>query len=158
MAMRRHSVRRVRARYTYNVREAAKVTGATSGTVRHWLKQGLEPVTGIYPTIIRGVDLIAFFGRVKQARKQPSGPGRLFCLRCKSPKRPAFDEVEFLPDGATLGSIRGLCPDCSAVMNRRVSRTRLDTVVADLTVSMRPEEPRLNRTIKPICNDNSGTR
>ena len=157
MANCRHSARRVRGRYTYNVRQAAKVTGATPGTVRHWLKKGLEPVKGIYPTIIRGVDLIAFFGRVKHARKQPSGPGRIFCFGCKSPKRPAFDEVEFLPDGPKLGSIRGLCPDCSAVMNRRTSRAKLDAVVADLKVSMRPEEPRLSGTTKLICNDDSET-
>lgn len=152
MAKRRHSARRVRARYTYNVREVAKVTGATPGTVRHWLKNGLSPVMGIYPTIFRGVDIIAFFSRVKQARKQPCGPGRLFCFRCKTPKRAAFDEVEFLPDAAKLGSIKGLCPDCSSMMNRRVSRARLDAVVADLTVSIRPEDLRLSGTPMPVCN------
>jgi hypothetical protein len=155
MANRRHSVRRVRRRYTYNVREAAKVTGATPGTVRLWLKQGLEPVRGIYPTIIRGVDIIVFFDRVREARKHSSGPGRLFCFGCKSPKRPAFDVVEFFPDGPKLGFIRGLCPDCSSVMNRRVSRVRLDEVVADLKVSMQPAESRLGGTVKPNCNDDS---
>ena len=155
MANRRHSARRVRARYIYNVREAAKVTGATPGTVRHWLKGGLAPVSGIYPTIIRGVDIIAYFDRVRQARKRPCGPGRLFCLGCKSPKRPAFDEVEFLLDGPTLGAIRGLCPDCSSVMNRRVSRARLNAVVADLKLSMRPGDSHLSGTINPSCNDDS---
>jgi hypothetical protein len=155
MANRRHSARRVRARYTYNVREAAKVTGATPGTVRHWLKNGLAPVTGIYPTIFRGVEILDFFARVKQARKQPCGPGRLYCFRCKSPKRPAFDEVEFLPDGPKLGSVRGLCPDCSSMMNRRVSRARLAVVVGNLMVSMRHAESRLGGTEKPSGNDDS---
>jgi hypothetical protein len=32
---------------------------------------------------------------------------------------PAFDEVEFWPDGSKLGKLRGLCPDCASTMNRR---------------------------------------
>jgi hypothetical protein len=64
MANRRHSVRHVRKRYTYNVREAAKVTGATPGTVRHWQKNGLRSIEGAYPTIFKGYDIIAYFDRV----------------------------------------------------------------------------------------------
>ena len=58
MANRRHTARCVKRLRTYNVREAAKATGATSGTVRQWQKCGLEAVEGHYPLIFRGVDLI----------------------------------------------------------------------------------------------------
>ncbi len=108
-------------RRTYNVREAAKATGATQGTVRNWQKNGLEAVVDVYPAIFLGIDIIALLGRRNRARKKPCGPGRLFCFRCKAPKRPAFDEVEFWPDGPKLGKLRGLCPDCTTTMNRRVS-------------------------------------
>ena len=87
------------------------MTGATPGTVRHWLKNGLQPVAGCYPTIVRGVDLIDFLNRRNTSRKRPCGPGRLFCLRCKEPKRPAFDEVEFWQDGPKLGSLQGALSD-----------------------------------------------
>ena len=63
MANRRHSARLIKRLRTYNVREAAKATGATPGTVRHWHKSGLEGVVGVYPLIFRGVDIIAFFKR-----------------------------------------------------------------------------------------------
>ena len=63
MANRRHSARRVKRLRSYNVREAAKVTGATPGTIRHWLKNGLEPVAGRFPAIVRGIDLIDFLNR-----------------------------------------------------------------------------------------------
>ena len=76
MANRKHSVRHLQRRRTYNVREAAKVTGATPGTVRNWQKNGLEQVFGVYPAIFRGVDIIAFLQRRNRARKQPCGPGR----------------------------------------------------------------------------------
>jgi hypothetical protein len=155
MANRRHSVRHLKRRWTYNVRQAAKATGATPGTVRNWQKKGLEAVVGVYPAIFRGIDIIAFLGRRNQARKQPCGPGRLFCFRCKAPKRPAFDEVEFWPDGPKLGKLRGLCPDCAATMNRRVSLAKLKMAAGDLTISMRRGDSRLSETLIPNCNDHS---
>jgi hypothetical protein len=61
---RRHTARRVKRLWTYNVREAAKATGATTGKVRQWhKKEGLEAVADLWPLIFRGVDLIAFLKR-----------------------------------------------------------------------------------------------
>jgi hypothetical protein len=115
MANRRHSARLVKRRRSYDVRETAAVTGATPGTVRHWNKTGLQSVAGVYPRIFLGADIIAFLKRREEKRKQPCGPGRMFCLRCKAPKTPAFSEAEFWPDGPKLGTLRGLCPDCTAI-------------------------------------------
>jgi hypothetical protein len=152
VANRQHSARRVKRLRTYNVREAAKATGATPATVRHWHKNGLESVAGVYPAIFRGVDIIAFMRRRAQERKQPCGPGRMYCLRCKKPKKPAWGEVEFWGDGPKLGTLRGLCPDCAATMNRRVSRTKLDSAAGDLRVSIRHADPRLSGMPEPNSN------
>src|SRR5262245_61992100 len=102
MANRRYSARRIKKLRTYNVREAAKATGATPGTVCQWHKSGLEAVAGIYPLIFRGADIIAFLKARDERRKRPCGPGRMLCLRCKEPKTPAFGEAEFWPDGPKL--------------------------------------------------------
>ena len=146
MANRRHSARLVKRLRSYNVREAAKATGATPGTVRHWHKRGLEGVIGVYPLIFRGVDIIAFFKRRDDKRKRPCGPGRMYCFRCKEPKTPAFGEVEFWPDGPKLGTLRGLCPDCAATMNKRASLAKLRSAAGDLTVSMRCADSRLSKS------------
>jgi hypothetical protein len=145
MANRRHSPRRLQRRRTYNVRETAKATSATAGTVRNWQKIGLAAVADTYPAIFRGVDIIAFLRSRSRARKQPCGPGRFFCLRCKAPKRPAYDQVEFWPDGPKLGKLRGRCPDCATVMNRRVSLAKLKAAAGDLTVSMQRADSRFKR-------------
>lgn len=155
MANRRHSARHVKRRRLYNVREAAKATGATSGTVRQWHKNGLEAVAGVYPLIFRGVDLIAFLKQRDEARKQPTGPGRIFCLYCKKPKVPAFREVGFWPDGPTLGTLKGLCPDCTTTINRRTSVTKLKAAAGDLKVSMRCCDSHLSWTPGPHCNPHS---
>jgi hypothetical protein len=106
------------------------VTGATPATIRHWLGKGLHAVQGSYPTMIRGADLIDFLEQRRTSRKHPCRPGRLFCLKCKEPRRPAFDEVEFWPDGPRLGSLRGLCPTCAGIMHRRTSIARMASAVA----------------------------
>jgi hypothetical protein len=155
VANRKHSARRVKRLRTYNVREAAKVTDATAGTVRHWLRTGLQPVHDCYPTIIRGVDLIEFLKQRSVRRKRPCGPGRLFCLRCKEPRRPAFGEVEFWPDGPTLGSLRGLCPTCTTIMHRRTSVARITAAAADLRVSFPHGDPRLSQLLQLDCNPHS---
>ncbi|CCE03757.1 hypothetical protein [Bradyrhizobium sp. STM 3809] len=155
MANRRHSARRVKRLRTYNVREAAKVTGATAATVRHWLTSGLHAVEGCYPTIVRGADLIDFLKRRNTDRKNPCGPGRLFCLRCKEPRRPAFDEVEFWPSGPRLGSLRGICPSCTGMMNRRTSTARIKAATADLRVSFPLGDPSLGEPLHPRSNPHS---
>lgn len=152
MANRHHSARRIKRLRTYNVREAAKATGATPATVRHWSRNGLEPVKGVYPPIFRGVDIIAFFKQRADKRKQPCGPGRMFCLHCKGPKTPAFGEAEFRPDGPKLGTLTGLCPDCTGLMHRRASIAKLGSATGDLKVSIERAESRLNETHDPNCN------
>jgi hypothetical protein len=152
MANRRHSAWRIKRLRTYNVREAAKATGATPATVRNWSRNGLEPVKGVYPAIFRGVDIIEFFKQRADRRKQPCGPGRMFCLHCKEPKTPAFNEAEFRPDGTKLGTLTGLCPDCAGLMHRRASIAKLDAAVGDLKVSIKHAESRLDETHDPNCN------
>ena len=136
MANRKHTTQLVKKRLTYNVREAAKVTDATPGTVRRWREAGLPAVEGVYPAIFRGVDIIEFMKHRAEGRKRPTGPGRMFCFTCKDAKRPAFGEVEYWPDGPKTGALRGLCPDCATVMSKLTSVAKLRAAVGDLKVSM----------------------
>jgi hypothetical protein len=152
MANRRPSARRLKRLRHYNVREAAKAVGVTSATVRLWGKTGLAAVEGVYPKIYRGVDLIEFLKRRAAKRKQPCGPGRLFCFTCKEPKPPAFGEVEFEPRGAAVGRLMGLCPDCTSTMYRRTSRAKLHEAVGNLKVAMKCADSRLNGTPDPHGN------
>ncbi len=156
MANRRHSARRIKLLRSYNVREAAKATGASAGTVRRWLKaEGLEAVVGIWPPIIRGVDIIAFFKRRNAGRKQRCGPGRIYCLRCKAPKAPAFGEADYQPDTPNRGVLIGLCPDCEGLIYRRTSPANLRAAAGSLSVSMPSADSRLGETYEPNCNDQS---
>lgn len=155
MANRKHTTQLVKKRLTYNVREAANVTGATPGTVRRWREAGLSAVEGVYPAIFRGVDIIDFLKRRAEARKRPTGSGRMFCLRCKDAKWPAFGEVEYWPDGPKTGALRGLCPDCATVMSKLTSLAKLRAAAGDLKISMKCVDSRLGETPEPHCNAHS---
>lgn len=155
MANRRHSARRVRSLRTYDVRQAAKATGATPGTVRHWHKNGLEAVIGHWPLIFRGADIIAFFRTRNAGRKQRCGPGRIYCLRCKAPKTPALGMVDYRPETPKRGVLAGLCPDCDGLIYRRTSPANLKAAAGDLEVSIPSVDSRLVETDVPNSNDNS---
>ena len=158
MANRHHSARRVKLLRTYDVRQAAKATGATPGTVRHWHKNGLEAVVGHWPLIFRGVDIIAFFRKRSAARKQRCGPGRIFCLRCKAPKTPALGMVDYRAETPKRGILTGLCPECGGLIYRRTSPANLQAAAGDLEVSIPSAESRLSGTGEPYSNDNSGRK
>ena len=152
MANRHLSPRHIKSRRTYNVREAAKALGATPATIRGWGKKGLPAVTGIHPAIYRGVDIIDFLQKRQAGRRKPCGPGRMFCLRCKEPKAPAFGEVEFTPDGPLNGVLTGLCPDCAATMKRRTSRAKMEQDAGNLKITIRCADSRLGGTVEPRSN------
>ena len=149
MANRRHTPRRVKRLRTYNVSELARATDASPATVRAWARNGLEAVPGVYPAIFRGVDVISFLTGRDAGRKHPCGPGRMYCLRCKEPQRPAFGEVDFYPQGESLGRLTGLCPQCGGLMHRRASRATVHAAVGDLRITFQCAETRLSRTPDP---------
>ncbi|MCB1466041.1 MAG: helix-turn-helix domain-containing protein [Rhizobiaceae bacterium] len=155
MGNRRVSAHRIRKGQPYDVRQAARALGVSKPTVRRWAKEGLNPVEGVFPPIFRGVDIKDFVRRRAECRRQPCGPGRIFCFRCKSPKTPALDEVEFHAEGPTLGRLVGFCPDCLATLIRRTSRAKLTAAAGNLKVTFKPAESRLAGTFEPGCNVNS---
>jgi hypothetical protein len=146
MANRRHSSKRIKRLRHYDTLETALATGASRQTVRRWRKEGLQSVEGLRPPVSRGEDLIAFLKQRNAKRKRPCGPGRLTCFRCKSPKRPAGDRLQYRPDTPTLGMLCGECPDCGGPLRRRASLRTLKTAAGELPVSILQAYARLMET------------
>ena len=138
MANRRISSRHIRGLFTYSVAEAARVTGAHRNTIQHWLRCGLAAIDTRQPILIRGAVLKAFIDSRRARRRRPCGPGRIYCFKCREPKRPAFGEVEYEADDGKLGRLIGLCPDCGVTILRRTSELRMRDAAGDLGVRFRP--------------------
>ena len=124
-------------------------------TVRNWLKQGLEPIDGQRPTVIRGEEIRRFLAERRARSKQTCGPGRIYCLPCRAPKVPAGKMAECVATGDTTGTLRGICPDCDRMIYRRVNPQKIDAVRGDLDVTVTQAGPRIEETTKPNVNCDS---
>ena len=109
----------------YSVEEAAALFGVHKNTVRRWIKAGLPLCDDRRPALILGDDLRGFLQKKRQCHKRRCKLFELYCLRCRSPKRPAGNMVDFAPLSESTGRLIGLCPDCDGVMNRYASTASL---------------------------------
>ena len=68
--------------------------------------------------------------------KRTCQPGELYCVRCRSPKAPAGDMADYVQVSESLGNLVAICPDCEALMNRRVSLAKLGQIRGQLDITM----------------------
>jgi len=138
MASRRHSPRRAKSHFSYTISQAADLYGVHRQTVRHWLTNGLQPNKGGRPVLIHGTELNRFHDSRRAAGKHPCGPGELYCLGCRAPRRPAGGIADFTPGAGSRGTVTGICPNCERMMSQRVNASRLAILRAELDVAFRP--------------------
>jgi hypothetical protein len=140
---RRYNIRRVKIHRTYTPTEAGKLLNVHEHTVGRWIASGLPLIERKRPFLIHGADLRDFLAG-RQPRKQPLRPGEMYCLRCRTRKRPALNMADLVRRSATTGMLTGICPTCEAMMHRAVSMHAIDRACGDLAVTYRPPEQRLN--------------
>lgn len=141
--VKRFDARRVKIHRSYGVEEAARVSGSHRNTVRNWLRQGLSAVDAHRPILIRGADLRRFLAARRLRGKSPCTPGQLYCVRCRAPKHPVAQTVQYIAIAAASGNLKGRCPDCGTDIYRRVSLRRLASVTGVLTVLFPQGQQRL---------------
>ncbi|MFN3252312.1 helix-turn-helix domain-containing protein [Roseibium album] len=152
MPGKRSSGHRIKIHRSYTVDEAARALKVCKGTVRRYLKDGLPCLNDQRPLLILGQDLKVFLD-ARRKPKQTCKIDQCFCMSCKAPRKPAFDEVEFHPTKAGRGNIRALCEDCSTVMHKAVSADGLRALGAILKVTDVQEETRLRDGNSLCTND-----
>ncbi len=141
---RRANWRLVKRHRSYTVDETAKTLGVAKGTVRRWLRNGLPSLQDQRPLLILGDDLVAFLKERKQP-KQKCRCDECFCFRCRAPRRPALNEVEFWPMGLTGGRISAQCAECATVMSKRVSLATFELLKEELHVRVRQADERIGK-------------
>jgi hypothetical protein len=134
------------------VEEIVNLFGNHKNTVRGWIKAGLAISDDKRPMLVLGRDLVAFLQARRVKNKQTCKPGEIYCVRCRSPKLPAAGMVEYSPVTEKFGNLKGICPDCDSIMNRRVSLAKLGQVRGDMDISF-PQAPRqIVESDKPTVN------
>jgi hypothetical protein len=143
MAKRRPNYRQVKIHRSYTVEEIACLFGIHKNTVRAWVKAGLPTSDGKRPLLILGRDLAAYLQARRTKNKRTCQPGEMYCFRCRAPKTPAGDMADYLSDTDKLGMLKGFCPDCECMMNRRVSKAKLEQVCGKLVIAFPQAERRV---------------
>lgn len=141
---RRYNSRRAKIHRTYSVAELAKLYGVHRNTVLRWMKRGLTPIEPKRPFLFHGEEVRAFLSD-HNPRRQSCDEGEIYCVKCRSPKRPAGGEIDYIPrTTSAAGVLQGLCPTCLSVLNRIIKHTDLDSVCRGLNISHRDGQERID--------------
>lgn len=157
MAHRHSNHRLVKIHRNYTVEEIADLLGVHKNTVRTWMKVGLPLIEQRRPHLIHGQHLADFLRVRRNKNKQTCLPGEIYCVRCRAPKVPAGDMVDYQSETEKLGMLKAICPECHGIMNRRVSIAQL-MQVGKLAITVMKAKERLTNCSEPNVNSDSGRR
>lgn len=119
--MARVDPRRAKLHRSYTIAEAAELLGIHRNTVRNWIKAGLPVVCCGRRQLILGWQLRDFLAQRQALRRRACGPGQLYCLRCREPRKPRQGSVHWVETTQPTVNLTALCGTCGARMNRRSS-------------------------------------
>lgn len=134
--MRHPNHRLAKVHRSYTVEEAACLFGVHRNTVREWIRRGLPTCDDTRPTLLLGRDLTAFLRARRTKNRQSCAAGEIYCMRCRVPRVPAGGMADYEPKTPTLGNLIGICPQCEALMYRRINLTRLHEIRGVLEIRM----------------------
>ena len=155
MGNRHGNPRLVKIHRNYCVEDIARLFGLHKNTVRNWLKQGLATIDDRRPTLVLGRELSRFLQERRRKARQVCGPGRIFCIACRTPKVPAGNMAECTPTSPLAGNLCGICPDCDRLIYRRVNLTKIDSVRGDLEITFARPDPRIRDSAVTFVNCDS---
>ena len=144
--------KRAKIHRNYTVEEVAILLGVHKNTVRAWIKGGLPICDERRPTLILGAHLRAFLEGTRQSRKRKCRIDEMYCMRCRSPKRPAGDMVDLSPVSASANRLTGLCPTCGSLMNRFASDSSLERIKEKLEVCVPRSLQHINKSNLLLVN------
>jgi hypothetical protein len=135
MGKRLKNYRLVKIHRNYTLEEVSCLLDIHKNTVREWIRRGLSTIDDKRPLLILGRDLSSFLQARRVKNKRPCKHNEMYCLRCREPKIPAGNMVDYQPTTESLGNLFGICPDCEAGMNRRTSLAQLEQIggILDIT-------------------------
>jgi hypothetical protein len=148
----RPNYRLVKIHRSYTVEEVAQLFGTHKNTVRAWVKAGLPTCDKRRPTLILGGHLSAFLKARRMKSKQPCQPGEMYCVRCRAPKLPAGEMADYEPITEKFGCLKGICPDCEAMIYRRASLANLAAIKGELEITMLEARRQVNESSRPTLN------
>jgi excisionase family DNA binding protein len=143
MGTRKIDARRIKIHRNYTVTEAAQRIGVHKNTIQAWLGNGLPHIASPRPILILGHDLKRFLDDRRKSARKPCSTGELFCLKCRAPRRPAGQMLDYVPITLRSGNLKGICEVCETFIYRRVSRDKIAATFPDCHVAFPQAQQRL---------------
>lgn len=136
VATKKAAMRRVHRRRTYTFAELAIVLCRSISGLKKWLPKGLKSCGG-KPALLMGGDVLDFMKERDTKRRRPTTPGTLYCLRCKVPRQPANNTLEYVPRAENVGRVSGECAVCGCKMSQTANPNRLADTMPGVTIRTR---------------------
>lgn len=138
--------------HSYTVEEVATLRAVHKNTVRNWLRQGLPCLSECRPLLILGRDLIEFESSRRRARKRLCGPGLIYCVRCREPRRPSSGTTQFIAALTGAGCVSGTCEQCGATIFRRIGAEQLKREHDVWRITPTKEQEHIVESFQPFVN------
>lgn len=143
--------RLVKMHRSYTVHEIADALHVHRNTVREWIRVGLPVLEG-RPVLMLGQDIIAFLRARRAKKRRPCGPDQMYCFRCRVPRLPAADMVDFAPINLKVANLVGICPVCDTVMYRCVPAAQVHKSRTNATITSSQALLHINEMTDPSPN------
>jgi hypothetical protein len=101
----------VKIHRSYSVGEVVDLFSVHKNTVRSWVKDGLATNDSKRPMLILGSDLKQFLRSKRKRNKRKCLPYEIYCVRCRLPKLPAGNMVDYKQFNSSMGCNGQLKPD-----------------------------------------------
>ncbi len=123
MSKRKHNLRLIKAKDSYSTKEIVELLAVHAKTAQNWLRdETLAKIEGIYPPVVRGIDLKEFLTKRILKSKVTLANDEFYCPHCKGARKSRIITIE--SNGIILGkdhqkiTIKGKCEICMTQLNR----------------------------------------
>lgn len=140
----------VKINRSYTFEELAGVFGIHKNTVATWVKNGLPCLKEMRPFLILGADARTHLKKQRANKKQKCQSDEFYCMRCKTPTRPAEGFVKYSPLTATKGRLIALCGRCECLVNKFTSHASLESYSLIFDLHKPRELEHINDSNNPI--------
>jgi len=139
----RYNPNKCKINRNYSVSEIALLYEVHKSTVKSWLRRGLKRIDNQRPYIILGRDLRLFLKDLRGINKRPCELGEIYCMKCRTPRKPEQGTTIFETESTRCGRIKGTCNVCNSAMNRYFRLDDLDMLQRHFAVFLPLQQKRL---------------
>ncbi|MCG3884712.1 helix-turn-helix domain-containing protein [Photobacterium leiognathi] len=136
MSSRRNSPNRIKSHRNYTVIELSEALGVHPKTVRNWLRVGLPVADEKRPLLINGTDVKIYLKQKRKTYMHQCELDEMYCFKCKQPKKPNTESLQFFTKPAGMVQMMGRCIECGCKANKYVSSRDLKSICQKLNVKL----------------------